>query len=359
MKEMQFTAVVLMVMMAALLTWRMPEKVSDDRVTNRSRWLMTAALSLLGVQFAIQYIYGLRAMGVTQAVALNLTMFMPTSILLTMSILNLQRQGRIRPAEWAWSGVFYAVAMAILAVGCLVSGFDGLWLAEVAASVVYGAMQLWFTVLISRELRRMRSVLADYYDREPDSLIDWMQTSIILLLVMAITVPFFIFLSGWPLAAYGLFFFGAIANLWFSFIRHVIGSAAVRVKEAVESESKEQGAKDKLATPGDQRISQAVARWTAAGGHLQHNLKSADVAREMQIPCSHLVAWVKAEGYESFSQWMTMLRIDEAKRMLADHPAYTIEYIADSCGFSRNHFHTVFKRLVGVSPSEYQRVNEE
>lgn len=108
MKEMQFAAVVLMILMTAVLVLQLPGKVREDSVTNRSRWLMAAALVLLGAQFAIQYVSGLRTKGVTQAVALNLTMFMPCSVLLSMSVLNLQRQGRIRPREWAMGGILFS-----------------------------------------------------------------------------------------------------------------------------------------------------------------------------------------------------------------------------------------------------------
>lgn len=50
---------------------------------------------------------------------------------------------------------------------------------------------------------------------------------------------------------------------------------------------------------------------------------------------------------------MTTLRIGEAKRMLREHPDFTIEAIADHCGISRSHFHTVFKRATGQSPTSY------
>lgn len=356
MKEMQFAVVVLMTLMAAVLVLQLPGKVREDSVTNRSRWLMAAALVLLGAQFAIQYISGLRTKGVTQAVALNLTMFMPCSVLLSMSVLNLQRQGRIRPREWALGGAFYLAAMMILIVGWLAYDTTNLWRAEVAASVVYGGMQLYFTLLISRELNRMREVLADYYDREPDGLVNWMELGIGALLILAITVPFCIFIEGWPLAVYGLLFMVAIAYLWFNFVRYVIGSAAVRVKEAERIADSEVPTASSGKSPTDshqtERTGKAVAKWLEAGGYLQHDLKSANAAQDMQVPRSHLLAWVKAQGYDSFTQWITGLRIEEAKRLLDEHPDWSIDAVADHCGISRSHFHTVFKKETGHSPAE-------
>ena len=41
MKEMQFSVVVVMVLMCSALILLMPKRVKRDKVSNRSRWLMT------------------------------------------------------------------------------------------------------------------------------------------------------------------------------------------------------------------------------------------------------------------------------------------------------------------------------
>ena len=101
---MQFTAVVLTLMMAMILMTMLPAEVRNDRVANRSRWWMAGALLLLTVQFLMQYLLGLRQEGVTRAVMLNLICFVPCSMLLSMSMLNLQLQGRTERRDWAVGG---------------------------------------------------------------------------------------------------------------------------------------------------------------------------------------------------------------------------------------------------------------
>jgi len=71
---------------------------------------------------------------------------------------------------------------------------------------------------------------------------------------------------------------------------------------------------------------------------------------------SQLTAWVKQRGYESFSRWMTALRIDEAKRMLQEHPDWGTEAVADYCSFSsREYFHRIFREHEGMTPAQYQK----
>ena len=146
MKEMQFAAIVMMVMMCSALIVLMPNSVKRDKVINQSRWLMVGALGLIGAQFLIQYITQLRTMGITQAVLVNLAFFVPASSLMNLTILNLQRQGRLTTMErWGWVGVTIMVTLSLF----IAVGTDGhpiaqlservLW-TEVIMSIVYGIM---------------------------------------------------------------------------------------------------------------------------------------------------------------------------------------------------------------------------
>ena len=74
MEYMQFTAVVLMTLLTLKLLL-LPGKVSANPVATESRWMMAAGTMALVLQFLLQLILGLRAMGVTQAAGLSLKWF--------------------------------------------------------------------------------------------------------------------------------------------------------------------------------------------------------------------------------------------------------------------------------------------
>lgn len=359
MKEVQFSAVVLLWVLAALLAWQLPNKVREDKVTNRSRWLMVIGLTLLGTQFLLQYIFGFREKSVAQAVMLNLAIFIPCAVLLSLSVLNLQRQGHIHRNEIAVGCYTYLLAIALLVWGQLKPENTLLkYLTEIIASSVYAAMQFFYSWRIRKEQKRIKQMLADYYDLDPENLVHWMQMSIEALSVLALTVPFCIFLSGLPLAIYGLFFFMAITYLWWRFARYVIGSGALKVKEAERSEESSVKCEEFASAEVLQHVDKAVRKWEAKGGFRQHNLKSADVAQELNIPRSNLLTWVKLQGNDSFTKWITKLRIEEAKRILHEHPEYSISYVAEYCGLSRTHFQKIFKEYTGLSPAEFLAQSE-
>lgn len=68
---MQFSAIMLLTLLTLKLLL-LPRKVGESPLASKARWLMTAGIILLDIQFLLQYTLGLRAMRVTQAVLVNL-----------------------------------------------------------------------------------------------------------------------------------------------------------------------------------------------------------------------------------------------------------------------------------------------
>ena len=236
MKEMQFSIVVLTILMCSALILLLPQRVRHDEVINRSRWLMAGALGLIGAQFLVQYITHLRAMGVTQGVLANLTFFVPASGLMSLAVLNLQRQGRLNGIErWVWM----AVSLLVMAVLALVVWTDGhpleqlskrVWLTEIVLGFVYATMQMYYSLLQFRELERMQAAIEDYYDRERRGLTRWMKHSIAVTGLMAMFVPILIFGPNILLVVYGLAFFWGVFMMWFCFVRYFTSNDMKRVR---------------------------------------------------------------------------------------------------------------------------------
>ena len=65
----------------------------------------------------------------------------------------------------------------------------------------------------------------------------------------------------------------------------------------------------------------------------------------------------KRETGKSPVQFLTDLRIAQAKRLLKDPKQFSVEVIAHSCGFSDAlYFSTCFKKHVGLSPLAYRKI---
>jgi AraC-like DNA-binding protein len=370
MEHVQFTAIVLM----ALLTLKMlmlPGKVAFNPMVNKARWLLTSGIVLLGIHFLLQYALHLREMGVTQAVMLNLLLFIPCSWMVSIAVLHLQGKGDVSMTDRWIGGVIWILCIAII---CIAAAIDGqpLWsdtpelrTGEIICSVLYAAMQGHYAYRHATNLHNMHRALQNYYDREMDHMLRWMKLSVIILVVLALMVPILIFGNGPWLAIYGIIFFGGIFYLVDSFCSYVVSSAPKRMEEAEGSE--ELSVKSEEITDADSETSTeadaavmeiiegAVNKWVKKGGYLKSGMKLPIAAKEIGVPQYQLTSWLRQQDLK-YTDWITGLRIEEAKRMLLEHPEWTSETIADYCGFtSREYFHRIFRGYVGMTPSQYQQ----
>ena len=375
MELMQFTAIVLMIGLTLKLLL-LPRRVEENNVTGRSRWLMFGGTALLGVQFVLQMALGLRAQGVTQAVMLNLTVFTLVSWLLSLAILRLLTQGRLsRMDAWLGGGVWAVETVLIAAAAMtdgetLLSGSHRLRTAEQVGSIIYFAMQCYYTVRVVTLLRRMRRSLSDYYDYDISQHIEWMQVSIWVLSLLSLFVPAVIFAPGRWLMGFAVVFFYGIWYLVDSFCDYVKSSMPRKVEEseelrmkseefaAADSDGNGNGAGTGLADEQQERVTAAIAQWTAHGGHRKSGLNKSMVAGQMGVSVNLLSQWLRHRN-QNFWDWLSDLRIEEAKRIIRQHPDWTNEAIADHCGFNdRSAFQKKFKEKTGMTPTGWAEQGE-
>lgn len=374
MELMQFSSVMLLTLLMLKLLM-LPRKVAVNPVVATARWLLATGIALLDVQFLVQLVLGLRAMGVTQAVLVNLVLFVPASWTISLSVLHLQRQGRTSLTERWVGGVAWIVILALLGTTAAIDGkpllsdSKPLHSAEVAASIVYLAMQAYYSSLHLRSIIAMQRALQNYYDRDTNGMLRWMKLSILVLMVLAWLVPLLIFVESKGLAIFGILFFVGIFFLVDSFCGYIVSAAPNRISIAEESEHQEDDERRKadreqstnnnaqeLTTNTMQHVGEAVERWVAAGGYRQAGLTMPTAAEAIGVPRYLLSAWLRTEPDRTYTSWMTTLRIAEAKRVILAHPDWNNETVAQHCGFAdRSYFQRIFKKYVGITPSDFAR----
>ena len=234
---MQFTAMVLLLllMMKFLL---LHGRRSAGKIATRSRWLLATGTLILALHFALQLALGLRLMGVTQAVMLNLAMFIPASTLLSWAVLLLQRRGKLSRLDWLAGPTVWVLAMALLGVAAAVDGqpllsdTPELHRAEVTGCVLYMLMLCYYTARLIANLIAMRRALRYYYDNDTYGILVWMQQSIIVLTLLELMTPLAILSSGMLLLFVAFAVFFAIFYLADSFCSYLNSNAPARVMAA-------------------------------------------------------------------------------------------------------------------------------
>lgn len=82
----------------------------------------------------------------------------------------------------------------------------------------------------------------------------------------------------------------------------------------------------------------------------------ADMSNELRVPTSHLVYIFKYHCNVSFTEYKTIIKIEDAKKLIESGflKVNTLESLAMEVGFSSyNPFFTAFKKLMGKSPNEH------
>ena len=91
------------------------------------------------------------------------------------------------------------------------------------------------------------------------------------------------------------------------------------------------------------------------------NLSNAEINRDEIISVlgtnkNLLTEAVRAVTGKSPMEYMRMLKLDEARKMLDHHPELTIEAVAFSCGFNiPSTFYRLFRKQYAISPAEYRK----
>ena len=88
--------------------------------------------------------------------------------------------------------------------------------------------------------------------------------------------------------------------------------------------------------------------------YLNPDFRLLDLRQVLPLNRTYLSQLINNEYGCSFYQFVTNYRIEEAKRLMREHPDKKLQEISDQCGFSSpTVFSRVFVREVGMAPREW------
>ena len=386
---MQISGMLTMTVLSVMLVICAPGRSTRRISFAKARWMMAGGTGLIALQFLLQHAFGFRQMGVTQAVCCNLLFFTPSSLLCSMSILYMQRQGKVSWKEWLIGSSIYALSAGILIGTAVLDGVPfreesmALRIAEYVSSVLYVVMQTYIFSMQYKAYTRLETAVDEYYDRSRRDLFGWMGLSMKTMALMVFLVPLVIFMQGAPLVLFSISFFFLISYSTISLYTYGVSKDVERVEESIREEGivnseefatadgREERNSEKFATADESNedsaaeanfslftIHSTLDRWIESGHYREHNLTLSIVARQMGVPQKQLQEWLRQSEYKKLAGLVSSLRIKEAQRVLIEHRDWSVESVADYCGFNdRKYFHQVFQQYTGTTPAKFQQNN--
>jgi AraC-like DNA-binding protein len=373
--EMQISGMLTMTVLSVMLVICAPGRSTRRISFAKARWMMAGGTGLIALQFLLQHAFGFRQMGVTQAVCCNLLFFTPSSLLCSMSILYMQRQGKVSWKEWLIGSSIYALSAGILIGTAVLDGVPfreesmALRIAEYVSSVLYVVMQTYIFSMQYKAYMRLETAVDEYYDRSRRDLFGWMGLSMKAMALMVFLVPLVIFMQGAPLVLFSISFFFLISYSTISLYTYGVSKDVERVEESIKEEGIVKS--EEFATADESNedsaaeanfslftIHSTLDRWIESGHYREHNLTLSIVARQMGVPQKQLQEWLRQSEYKKLAGLVSSLRIKEAQRVLIEHRDWSVESVADYCGFNdRKYFHQVFQQYTGTTPAKFQQNN--
>lgn len=359
---------------------------TESRAYETSRWMLFAALTLYAVHYMLQMVFGFRARGEDVGALINILFYAPIALLLVCTTLRISL-GQRYVRRFAVVGI-----VGIIVIFCLFGaglhiygGLNMFWILR-AMEVVYVAMIAYFIIVPGGALRRMHRKIEDETADDNSTYNNYMRSSTMLLYAMGALAALSIF-STYAIATVAAFFllamvFYVVSFVALGFTMHSLTSIVDETEDADEAmgNADEAGGRgeepmaeqgrvglsptDAAPVPGAPshlsaekvaQIEAAIARWRAERGYSVSNLTSITMAQRIGIPKRLLTQYLAEHEGATFRVWLSNIRIEESKRMLLTQPGYSIEAIAEACGFSsRSWMQEKFKASTGMTPVEWR-----
>ncbi|MFT8929633.1 MAG: response regulator [Sporolactobacillus sp.] len=86
------------------------------------------------------------------------------------------------------------------------------------------------------------------------------------------------------------------------------------------------------------------------------NIRLQDVAAYSHVSANYLSKRFNDELHASYNEYLAQLRINQAKKLMIEHPEYSLQYISDTVGYSsQNYFTNSFKKYEKMTPTQFKR----
>ena len=333
----------------------------QSAVYNRSRWFIAAATLLLGVHFAIQFVGQLREQSVTLCWTLNMMAYVIATPLYNMAELNLLRAGHDMKLRYWRSCIFMAICYVILAIGYMTDTLindQQPWLTTTfVVALLYFLKVIELSWVLTKEMKQASARLTDEELTERHSVLRFTARVMKWIIFFSLFSPWIGMSSSLTLnSIYGIIIFVLLLFFIVTFIVYGwnMGECIKVDDEIAEAVTVEEVNQNEL-------VRQRIEQWVNARRFTNPDITISEALQEMGISATALNFYLEQHTpVDNYRRWLPYLRIEEAKRLMTEHPEYTLEAIATDCGYAnKSSLSHAFKLQVGMTPAVWAAGNSK
>ena len=331
----------------------------ENKRYERSRWMIVVALIGLAIQYAVQMVFGFRAMHDNLGAVVNILIYTPCFSLISMGIYNIETtSSNLRKMILMCSGI-YAAIIVVFYVGF--SLHHSLYIREgLYLMLTLFCVSVFYCIyMIIQEMIRRKNMLETMAATDLLPYVRYSRASVIILWLAVLAMPVAIFSTTL------LYIVGPavlLALLFFNLTFIALGSSYIPTEELLNKEENIQrcgGASEKpLQQLSEERrnfIQNSLDQWCMDLGYKDCNVNILTLSRTLCISKNELSLFFDQCLHSNFRIWLSEIRLNAAKKMMLEYPDYSNDIISAECGFScRTHLYRIFKTKEDCSPTEWR-----
>lgn len=383
----QFACFIFMVINAFIMAFSCLHVRWKNKRYERSRWMITAAITGLAIQYVIQMKFGFRAIDDNLGAVINILIYTPCFSLISMGIYNLETTRTNRRKMYLVCGAIYAAIILIFCVG--VSLHQSLYIREglYMMLVLFCVSVSYCIYMIVREMVRRRKMLETMAATDMLPYVRYSRASIFILCLPVLVLPVAMFSTT---LLYIVAPVGLMALLFFNLTFIALGSNYIPTEELLDKDKEEEeqkernrwiasgyggavivpdssdsqrcteeGSTKRLQQVSEERmefIQQSLDGWCENLGYKDCNVNMLTLSHTLCISKNELSQFFDQRLHSNFRIWLSEIRFNAAKKMMLENPDYSNDIISAECGFScRTHLYRIFKTKAGCSPTEWRK----
>ena len=342
-----------------------PEKAIFENYL-RSRRIIGVAILLLAANYSVHFFFGIRFKNANAAILMNLSTYFLCYWLFSSALTTLldrfyitKRRLRTHICLWILFSILSGIVLLLLPKGILqTTAMFALatWL------VIYGLF------LTRRLLKTYHKVIRIFNDTHADDIgayIKWLSIFTYWAVIFGVGCGLLTFLPDeyiyiWILSSVPFYIYLFLCYLNYLLFYEQVENA---MEDGMTSEDENlcgttnQKQEQKQETPFyHAEIEKKIKGWIDTDGYIRPGLTIKELSDKLQTNRTYLSEYIKTKYEMSFRDWITGLRIEYAKRLLAQNPRLTVADISEKSGFlSPSHFIRMFKENAGCTPVKWKK----
>ena len=304
-----------------------------------------------------------------------------TSII-SYSMIALLKTEKHRGERYFVPGLFVSALVAFMLLESYKSAnMTYFWFICIIALTAFLIQSITYIVYFDRAYKLSLKELENYYDEDESHKIKWVKFCYVISMLTNLFVLVYLGLYWWLdykmevaslYTVWYLIYMLYLSSNYISFIgshRLVLDAFAHKTLSGEDlinkiNENKRRKGKKQTDAPAPlnavnegefRKLERSLDIWVQEKRYTEYDKSREEIAKELNTSKEVLHHYFLMRKGMDFKTWRTMLRIEEAKRLLLDNKDASINMIAEVAGFSdRSNFHRQFVKIVGCSPKQWR-----